>query len=339
MENQGQPDKKDGYIRCYMCGHIDNFEYCSNCGHPLRNPEEKVGVLIFLMEIIRDIIAPVATGLTTFCLFLFRPQSAYEAIFNGTETNSTSTTVEKIRLPLITNFWEKTLGKKQKIFEPSGYLIFTTIIYMYIYNNLSPSQLTLFDDVPPLLKGAFQEVESILAFIVILLTCMFFAVLSKIIFNQTTWSNSYALSIYLLGTNSLIISFWRASFQLFENTFSESPVLLLLFVPASIFIFLIILLTHSIISPIRFLPKAMKIPLPRLLTLLFLGYTSFPFILIASLILLFYTVGLPSILIIEAAKINIYTQVCCAVFFIFLFVFMSFLIRLFRRSPNLETQS
>ncbi len=291
------------------------------------------------MDIVRDIIAPLATGLTTFCLFLFRPQSAYEAIFNGIDTNSTSTTIEKIRLPLITNFWEKTLGKKQKIFEPSGYLIFVTIVYVYIYNNLSPTQLSLFDDVPPLLKDAFQEVESVFVFTVILLTCMFFAVLSKIIFNQTTWSNSYALSIYLLGTNSLIISFWRAFFQLFSDAFSDNPVLFLLFAPTSLFITFIILLTHSIISPIRFLPKAMKIPLSRLLTLLFLGYTSFPFVSIASIILLIYTVGLPSILIIETAKINVYTQVCCTVFFIFLFVFMSILSKIFRKNSKQETQA
>ncbi|MCK6463210.1 MAG: hypothetical protein L6Q29_05350, partial [Candidatus Pacebacteria bacterium] len=92
---------------------------------------------------------------------------------------------------------------------------------------------------------------------------------------------------------------WRAFFQLFSDAFSDNPVLFLLFAPTSLFITFIILLTHSIISPIRFLPKAMKIPLSRLLTLLFLGYTSFPFVSIASIILLIYTVGLPSILIIE----------------------------------------
>ena len=338
MENQSQPVKQDGYIRCYMCGHIDNLEYCSNCGHPLRNPEEKVGVLLFLMEIIRDILAPLATGITTLCLFLFQPHNAYEAIFNGTKTNSTSTTIEKTKLPLITNFWENTLGKKQKIFEPSGYLIFVMIVYLYIYNASSKTPLSLFDNIPPLLKDAVQEIESIGAFTVILLTCMFFAVLSKIIYNQLSWSNAYALSIYLNGTNILILTFWGASLHLIDYIFPQNSILWFLWFLISLPILLIILVVHSVISPVRFFPKIINIPLSRLITLLALGYISFPIILFASTFLIVFMIGIPTALAFDTATTNIYTQICCGTFLIFFFGLVFFLAKIVKRIPQISSQ-
>ncbi len=334
MENQAQlssPTEQDESVRCYMCGNIDNLEYCSSCGHPLKRMKEEVGVLLFLLEVIRDIITPLATGITTFCLFLFQPNKGYEAVFSGIETHSTSTTVEKIKLPLITSFWQKILNKKQKIFEPSGYLVFAAIIYLYVYKSSSLSELPTsspsFDNIPPFLKGAFQEVESIKIFAIILLACMFFAVLTKIIYNKLSWSNAYALSIYLNGTNSLIFSFWFLFFQIINYVFSDSPILWFIFFLTSPFVVLLMLLIHGIVSPLRFLPKALKIPHSRLIAIFFIGYISFPLILFASALLVEFIDS-------NIGGSGIYTQVCCVGFFAIFFAITSFLPKLFRVITN-----
>lgn len=344
MEQQTQTAPlSDEYIRCYICGHIDNLEFCSSCGHQLKKPAEKVGVFPFMMEVARDILTPLMTGLTTFFLFILQPKSTYEAIFIGTKTDSKVKAIEKIELPLLTFIWGKVLHKKQKIFEPSGYLVFITIVFLYINHIYSDyfivQQSGIFEDVSPFINDILQQVQQetriIYLFTIILITCIFFAFLIKTSTKQLTWINAYAISIYLNGTNILNFCFGLILLRLVWRIFPDNYFTLFFSIFIFLMTFFVSLIVYSIISPIVSLPTIFNTPRLRFGIVLVLSYILFPVILYSSTLLtaiIYMNVITPVLLVSLVANVNTFTKVCCGSSFVFLLILIPLLIA--RRRPS-----
>jgi len=198
--------------RCIICGHEDNLEFCSNCGHQLISTNTNFQPSAYYIEVLQDVISPLLTGLTTFCLLLLQPLNGFNAIFYGKKIESNIKTIDNLHLPIITAIWKKGIKKKQNILEPAQYLAFTIIFYLLALGiNFSTIIKISISDVPlisKIMETISSEAGGLLILLIVSINLGFFAQVIMRFFPKVSDQYIYQFSLYFNGTNLLLALFF-----------------------------------------------------------------------------------------------------------------------------------